>query len=854
MASRWNKQKVLTIYQNRGLDKADVQCKSIPFQSKGLRNVDLAQIRLKEAGLRIHQNKNIPQNIIEAFDAISSDTTTSSTPNATLTQYKNHFKKFNIAYLKSISAEIFNILLNPLLIVDKAVEESIMLLVNATFMAECANADKSEAEIAAVNGPLDISAVSTKDLLWSKGDPALEDAEIIMPIMESEGFITLSDEDLNIFIKTNSATLNSFKESNPWIKTETEDWTPAVAEYFSNSYQDFVDSHAKYTTIDYINFVDDVNKSLSDKEVIKDIKTLRKPIVKSTPAPKNAVGKKKNKRTMRVKGGEPTVASAPQQPKSLPKTKEFCEKARELAIEELKKDMKNIKMFVYEMAMLPMLMLVVYNLYFMFFGREDNLYSNDTMYQLGCKAYRFPDWEKIFREYENYYTSILTEFIFKPSQLMSAFLNTVQHIGVLHDINNKYPYLMYFAVFAIVLFNWTHITNDISAVMKGFMLGNSIKHTFLYKFSSVSSWIYFVIHIIVSFSLFALPFATPPDKLHFSPGNLIITVINLALKIAIWVIKGMVVSSTIELSAFILAIYLIYVSIFSIYINKKTVNHGLNDIFQTIYTKFFTPFDGGGLINEFLNIMLIIGLQIFNYTFEIFMSVIVISNAYRCVSGLQSNELKSILILLTLMILIGIGGWTAYKTFRILPEIDRHYEKTVLGGDKTVLQVPTSLRVLDSKNCEERGGFNDAIEEIQNTEKSLIERFLEGLKYYIRSMFKSSGYKKFYDEYREEIKEGIKEGVKIVQAVQEAVPNMVNIAQQAPAAVPQAPPIPQAIQQAPAAVPQAPPIPQAVPPIPQAIPAGIPQIPNITQNIQKNATAALSKFKMPSLTNLIPKK
>ena len=117
----------------------------------------------------------------------------------------------------------------------------------------------------------------------------------------------------------------------------------------------------------------------------------------------------------------------------IPSALSECEIMKKNAQKDFHYYAKVIKNELYRLLLIPVILYVVYNIYYMFFFRDcsgpvrnpDGTYINKGE---TCKNPIFPDWESYFHSYENHNTDLLFEYIFKPSKIMYTWLNAIKAI------------------------------------------------------------------------------------------------------------------------------------------------------------------------------------------------------------------------------------------------------------------------------------------------------------------------------------------------------------------------------------------------------------------------------------------
>jgi hypothetical protein len=138
-----------------------------------------------------------------------------------------------------------------------------------------------------------------------------------------------------------------------------------------------------------------------------------------------------------------------------------CERLKRQVKAEFTKYAKIIKNEIYRIVFIPIVIYIVYNMYYMFFFRdaagrvkyETGEYINEGFF---CKNPLFPDWETYFHTYDNHNADLVIEYIFKPAKMIYTLLNafkatirTLPFIGI--DAGIIPPYIYLFAT--LLIFN-----------------------------------------------------------------------------------------------------------------------------------------------------------------------------------------------------------------------------------------------------------------------------------------------------------------------------------------------------------------------------------------------------------------
>jgi hypothetical protein len=138
-----------------------------------------------------------------------------------------------------------------------------------------------------------------------------------------------------------------------------------------------------------------------------------------------------------------------------------CERMKRSVRNEFTNYAKIIKNEIYRLLLIPVILYIVYNMYYMFLFRDAAgrvRYENGEYINKGfaCKNPMFPDWESYFHSYDKHATDYIFEYVFKPAKMIYTLLNafkaiirTFPFIGI--DANIIPPYIYLFAT--LLIFN-----------------------------------------------------------------------------------------------------------------------------------------------------------------------------------------------------------------------------------------------------------------------------------------------------------------------------------------------------------------------------------------------------------------
>ena len=681
---------------------------------------------------------------------------------------KRILNTFTTKQIVDILIEFFQLIKCPFDHLDKSIDSSIQSFVKSLFIQDCEfnqlnlqtdnKLDLSSSASSSANTKNKKYNINPKHL-WSQGDPPISETFDTMDSTASdenylentelpsendnfviEDLIDLTKEELDQFKTKNINTLNTFKKNNKWI--QSQDYEDQVALYYIESYLYFISENASFDTIDFLKLLDDINVMLSRPEVIKYVKSIPLPadkvegftarpqvnICTQKPGPKNKQIQPKNK-TQRKQNGIPT------------QKKMSCEQQYNAAKPQLNKTKDAIKTFIYEIMALPILMIIVYNLYHLFFSKKDYEFQNgkneydgvQIMTEFGCEHYKFANWEKQFRDFEKGYTNIATDFLFKPTLLFSICMNAIQNSKTLNNLNKDFPFLIMIGILLILFASSPFFSKEISSILNGFFSLNIPSNSVLYNIVKTVTWWYFAWRCIDSWIWFFIPIPFVNPYIHIDAPDIptvFPVVIKFIIKLMVWILKGTFTSMLLPLSTFILVIYILFYFVFGIFKDEGNVRQHMAFIDQFIYTKLYEPYENEDMwYKKIYNIGLKLILGGFNYLVEIIFLIILLSSTRKCLSVIDNNHLKSIFIVLCIVICLILGMWGFVKYKYYIYKLDFHYDKKELNKsglyeedkDKEITynEHKKSFRVkLDNTKC-------DGVDNNKNQHQGIISTFFD---------------------------------------------------------------------------------------------------------------------------------
>ena len=279
-----------------------------------------------------------------------------------------------------------------------------------------------------------------------------------------------------------------------------------------------------------------------------------------------------------------------------------CNALNRQIIEQFEKYARTIKQEIYRILMIPIVIYIIYNFYYLFlfkdcFGyakKKNNDASTNKSHEYkktcdeGCFFPPFPDWEFNFHKLEGHRTDFVFEFLFKPTKWIYVFLNAIKsqtHSGFLSYLPEEYPYVCFLIVFvstyAIIVRNGGAILNAIFSLFSLEIPRIPLGSFDLNSMAAAAVWIGFII------SFFKQTFGDSISTMATSATNLLSgeskksvtwvewilnsmgSSIQIGLKILVfilyWIFRGIVTSFIVPIAVTIATIYILWVFLLGIY-------------------------------------------------------------------------------------------------------------------------------------------------------------------------------------------------------------------------------------------------------------------------------------------------
>ena len=294
-----------------------------------------------------------------------------------------------------------------------------------------------------------------------------------------------------------------------------------------------------------------------------------------------------------------------------------CKSKNEEILNQFREYSKIIKQELYRLFIIPIIIFIVYNFYYMFlfkdcFGYAKTVNNDEYVYEKTCKNGcfypQFSDWEMNFHNMENHRTDFIFEFLFKPVKWFYTFLNAIKSVffnnGILKLLSD-YPYVCFLSMFALVYYNINIFGGKLLNIVIALSNMNTptiniIGSITLNIMASSVVWLYFIISFCKE-TFYSNMFQnntnsdenkkqTWTEWILDSNGSALIMVIKSICFIIYWIIRAMMIGLTIPLSIFICVVYFVWITIGSIF-DYTDKSHNYNDklelINRIIYSKLY---------------------------------------------------------------------------------------------------------------------------------------------------------------------------------------------------------------------------------------------------------------------------
>ena len=424
-----------------------------------------------------------------------------------------------------------------------------------------------------------------------------------------------------------------------------------------------------------------------------------------------------------------------------------CKSKNEEILNQFREYSKIIKQELYRLLIIPIIIFIVYNFYYMFlfkdcFGYAKTVNNDEYVYEKtcnnGCFYPQFSDWEMNFHNMENHRTDFIFEFLFKPVKIFYTFFNAIKSVffnNIVLKFLADYPYICFLSVFVLVYYminkyggKLLNIVTELSKMNTPTI--NIIGSITLNTMASTIVWLFFIISFcketFYSNNIFGNSTNSDENKKQTwtewiidSKGSGIIMIIKSICFIIYWIIRAMIIGLTIPLSIFICVIYFAWIPIGSIF-DYTDKSHNYSDklelIDRMIYSKLYElPKDE--LPKNTLKLLCF-------YAFYFLTELIILFTLFKSMNKYKNMPIpsiggnaaasaaygiKTVMIFLYMIIIIGLVCWCVFKYLTQKSNMKESY-----GFDD-------GTHRLDNSNCNEDITFKDPSDILKESAKFFNE-------------------------------------------------------------------------------------------------------------------------------------
>jgi hypothetical protein len=407
----------------------------------------------------------------------------------------------------------------------------------------------------------------------------------------------------------------------------------------------------------------------------------------------------------------------------------YQKKNRNNAHKDLLNYARIIKNEIYRILMIPVLLYVVYNIYYMFFfmDYEDTPTPDPTNkkppFVEKCKIPMFPDWENYFHYYEKHKTDFLFEYLFKPTKIIYTWLNTVKtfirtfpFFGFIHQfippyiyffitiilfyyVLHKYGrsffnfYISFFKTLSVPFLKIIKVDSEITKLFK--IEGNWLGYT---EIATIVTFIFMFLSFLKHFfgkrgdllgliaNLLGVP-DTDNSNVEKSWGSwitsntsIIFIIIKVIICILYWLFKFYISLAMIPLATTIAVIYVAYTILFAIYSNTKSYSSKKDFINNIIYTQLYDIPEKDNRWNLPVYVFKSICWFIMVFIMEILSIYVLLTGLKNITSNIHDSgdnnyagPIKMILIPVYILFMMLIALWCIYRYKFKLPMMGLSY-------------------------------------------------------------------------------------------------------------------------------------------------------------------------------------
>jgi len=347
--------------------------------------------------------------------------------------------------------------------------------------------------------------------------------------------------------------------------------------------------------------------------------------------------KETSKTHKKTKNGANTFAS---------KFKMDCHAQKETAMENIKKYSNKIRNEIYNILLIPLVIHVLYNLYYMFFFKHEKSFIHvETEY-----------YNPYLKENFNYILGIGV----KPLTWFWYVLHEFSKSKTIHEYSDKYPYVFYIGLYLFVYSIITKYGKNILILTRDLLLG--LYNPFSFAIGIIMGYEFLVDMAKETFkSMMQKPFSEP---------------ISGTIKWLIYYIVRLLINiSLFPYAAYSVIFYLCAYVFFAIYItDNKDTFEVYSDIDDSIYDKIYKIYNPDCESFALLKYVLqFISKYSFMYLIEITLFV-VLCNGLKNYRSIDNVNVQSFLYILSFTMIFILGVWCFTKYFTVVKQIDEKYD------------------------------------------------------------------------------------------------------------------------------------------------------------------------------------
>jgi hypothetical protein len=425
-----------------------------------------------------------------------------------------------------------------------------------------------------------------------------------------------NDLSLNLFQKNGDTEILDLNDLIDPNLLYTEEFTPP-----DNSNNDRIDS----------------SRNLPNSNVREDFVSGGNENMREGLTAKKKVSKESSKTYNKSKQNANTFAS---------KFKMDCHAQKETARQNIKKYSSKIRVEIYNILFIPLIIHILYNLYYMFFFKNRQPFIDVE------KDYYNP----YLKENFNYILGIAV----KPLTWFLWVLNGISNWKFLHEYSDKYPYVFYIGLYIFVYSIITNYGKNILALTRDLLFG---------LYNPFSFFIGFIMALEFFIDMVKETIKSALQKTYSEP-------ISGTIKWLIYYIVRLIINIFLfPFAAYSVIFYLCTYFFFAIHISDKKdtfeVYSDIDDsIYDAIYKMYNPDCDSFGL---FKYVLQFISKYSFMYLIEITI-FIVLCNGLKHYSSIDNVNVQSFLYILSFTMMFILGIWCFTKYFTVVKQMDEKYD------------------------------------------------------------------------------------------------------------------------------------------------------------------------------------